>query len=89
MQQTTLLVWSLAYCRYTECRLQQAASSALLMDLESDTVDFLDTFDGAQQEPSVLPARLPNLLINGSQAGSPAPRGCPAYVHADCPPSCG
>jgi len=54
-------------CRYTECRLQEAASASLLADLEYDTVDFLDTFDGSQQEPTVLPARLPNLLINGSQ----------------------
>ena len=55
-----------AAMRYTECRLQTIATNALLQDIEAETVDFLDTFDGSQQEPSVLPARIPQLLMNGS-----------------------
>jgi DNA gyrase subunit A len=55
-----------AAMRYTECRLQALTSNALLQDIESDTVDFTDNFDGSQQEPLVLPARVPQLLLNGS-----------------------
>ena len=55
-----------AAMRYTECRLQSLSSNALLQDIESETVDFLDNFDGSQQEPVVLPARIPQLLLNGS-----------------------
>jgi len=55
-----------AAMRYTECRLRSIASDALLQDIESETVDFADNFDGSQQEPIVLPARLPQLLLNGS-----------------------
>ncbi|MGB7442092.1 MAG: DNA topoisomerase (ATP-hydrolyzing) subunit A [Coleofasciculaceae cyanobacterium] len=55
-----------AAMRYTECRLQTLATNALLRDIESETVDFIDNFDGSQQEPVVLPARIPQLLINGS-----------------------
>jgi DNA gyrase subunit A len=55
-----------AAMRYTECRLQSLATDALLRDIESETVDFLDNFDGSQQEPIVLPARVPQLLLNGS-----------------------
>ncbi|CAD7702586.1 unnamed protein product, partial [Ostreobium quekettii] len=55
-----------AAMRYTECRLDGLSSDMLLADLESDTVDFLPTFDGVQEEPTVLPARFPNLLVNGS-----------------------
>ena len=55
-----------AAMRYTECRLQTLATNALLRDIESETVDFIDNFDGSQQEPIVLPARIPQLLINGS-----------------------
>jgi DNA gyrase subunit A len=55
-----------AAMRYTECRLQSLATNALLRDIEADTVDFVDNFDGSQQEPVVLPARLPQLLLNGS-----------------------
>ncbi|TFI55951.1 DNA topoisomerase (ATP-hydrolyzing) subunit A [Mastigocladus laminosus UU774] len=55
-----------AAMRYTECRLQALTSDALLQDIESETVDFADNFDGSQQEPTVLPARLPQLLLNGS-----------------------
>ncbi len=55
-----------AAMRYTECRLQSLATNALLRDIESETVDFVDNFDGSQQEPVVLPARVPQLLLNGS-----------------------
>ncbi|MDJ0675119.1 MAG: DNA topoisomerase (ATP-hydrolyzing) subunit A [Calothrix sp. MO_167.B42] len=55
-----------AAMRYTECRLQALTSAALLQDIESETVDFSDNFDGSQQEPTVMPARLPQLLLNGS-----------------------
>lgn len=50
--------------RYTEARLGRAGNE-LLDDLEKDTVDFRDNYDGSEQEPSVLPAKLPNLLLNG------------------------
>lgn len=55
-----------AAMRYTECRLQALATNAMLRDIEAETVDFTDNFDGSQQEPSVLPARIPQLLLNGS-----------------------
>src|SRR6201997_1514328 len=51
--------------RYTECKLTRMAER-MLADIEKETVDFVDNFDGSQQEPDVLPAQLPNLLINGS-----------------------
>jgi DNA gyrase subunit A len=51
--------------RYTECRLTKAAE-ALMADLDLDTVDFRDNYDGKEREPVVLPARIPNLLVNGS-----------------------
>lgn len=54
-----------AAMRYTEARLDQIAME-LLYDINKDTVDWADNFDGALQEPTVLPARLPNLLVNGS-----------------------
>ena len=54
-----------AAMRYTEARLSRMAED-LLADIEQDTVDFADNFDGTLKEPSVLPARLPNLLLNGS-----------------------
>jgi DNA gyrase subunit A len=54
-----------AAMRYTEARLNRMAE-AMLADIEKNTVDFIDNFDGSLQEPSVLPARLPNLLLNGS-----------------------
>ena len=55
-----------AAMRYTECRLQALTGVALLQDIESETVDFIDNFDGSQQEPTVMPARIPQLLLNGS-----------------------
>jgi DNA gyrase subunit A len=51
--------------RYTECRLTRLAER-LLADIDKDTVDFVDNFDGSDQEPEVLPSQIPNLLINGS-----------------------
>jgi DNA gyrase subunit A len=53
-----------AASRYTEARLGRAGNE-LLNDLEKETVDFRDNYDGSEQEPSVLPAKLPNLLLNG------------------------
>jgi DNA gyrase subunit A len=51
--------------RYTECRLARIAVE-LLTDIDQDTVDFVPNFDESKQEPVVLPARFPNLLVNGS-----------------------
>jgi DNA gyrase subunit A len=51
--------------RYTEARLSRVAT-ALLEDLDKDTVDFVENYDGSEVEPEVLPARIPNLLINGA-----------------------
>ena len=55
-----------AAMRYTESRLRALTQDSLLEDIESETVDFIDNFDGSQQEPTVLPARIPQLLLNGS-----------------------
>ncbi|MCL4255238.1 MAG: DNA gyrase subunit A, partial [Anaerolineae bacterium] len=54
-----------AAMRYTEARMA-SITSELLVDIEMNTVDFQDNYDGSQQEPIVLPARLPNLLLNGA-----------------------
>ena len=54
-----------ASMRYTEARLARVANS-LLDDLDKDTVDFQDNYDGSREEPQVLPARFPNLLVNGA-----------------------
>jgi DNA gyrase subunit A len=56
---------SAAAYRYTECRLDRIASE-ILADIEKETVDFVPNYDGKEQEPSALPTRVPNLLINGS-----------------------
>ena len=55
-----------AAARYTECRLAEIAL-AMLDGIDEDTVDFVDNYSGEFQEPSLLPARFPNLLVNGSQ----------------------
>ena len=55
-----------AAMRYTECRLNKLAEKGLLADIGNECVNFTETFDGSQTEPEVLPARVPNLLINGS-----------------------
>jgi DNA gyrase subunit A len=54
-----------AAMRYTECRLERIAAE-LMADIDKETVDFVPNYDGKEQEPSVLPARIPNLLVNGS-----------------------
>ncbi len=54
-----------AAMRYTEARLSRIAEE-MLVDIDKDTVDFIDNFDGSLQEPVVLPARMPNLLVNGA-----------------------
>ena len=54
-----------AAMRYTEVRMDRPAA-ALLADIEKDTVDFQDNYDGKDQEPTVLPARFPNMLVNGA-----------------------
>ncbi len=56
---------SAAAMRYTEARLT-AIAAEMLVDIDKDTVDFIDNYDGSHREPTVLPARLPNLLVNGS-----------------------
>ena len=54
-----------AAMRYTEIRMAPIAA-LMLTDIDRETVDFVDNYDGAEQEPTVLPARLPNLLVNGA-----------------------
>jgi len=56
---------SAAAMRYTECRLD-AIANEMLADIDKDTVDMTDNFDGTLKEPLVLPSKLPNLLVNGS-----------------------
>jgi DNA gyrase subunit A len=56
---------SAAAMRYTEARLSKI-SMEMLRDINKDTIDFVDNFDGTEKEPSVLPSRFPNLLVNGS-----------------------
>ena len=60
-----------AAMRYTEARLSRAAD-ALLDDIDKETVDFQPNYDGSRQEPMVLPARFPNLLVNGAAASPSA-----------------
>src|SRR5437667_11797088 len=54
-----------AAMRYTECRLTRLATE-MLRDIDADTVDFVPNYDESRREPEVLPARFPNLLVNGS-----------------------
>ena len=56
-----------AAMRYTEARLQKVTQDAFLSDLDKDVVDFGPNFDETEKEPQVLPVRLPNLLVNGSE----------------------
>ena len=56
---------SAAAMRYTEARLSKIANE-MLRDLGKNTVDFMDNYDGTEQEPTVLPARFPNILVNGA-----------------------
>ena len=55
-----------AAMRYTEARLQKVTQEAFLADLDKDVVDFGPNFDETEKEPAVLPVRIPNLLVNGS-----------------------
>lgn len=55
-----------AAMRYTEARLQKVTQEAYLSDLDKDVVDFVPNFDETEKEPSVLPVRIPNLLVNGA-----------------------
>ena len=55
-----------AAMRYTEARLKEVTQNAFLSDLDKDVVDFIPNFDETEKEPSVLPVRFPNLLVNGS-----------------------
>lgn len=56
-----------AAMRYTEARLQKITQEAFLADLDKDVVDFIPNFDETEKEPSVLPVKVPNLLVNGSE----------------------
>jgi DNA gyrase subunit A len=78
-----------AAMRYTEAKLQKTAEE-MLFDIEKETVDFMPNYDGSQKEPMVLPAKLPNLLLNGSMgiavgmATSIAPHNLGELVDAIC-----
>ncbi|MBQ7065975.1 MAG: DNA topoisomerase 4 subunit A [Lachnospiraceae bacterium] len=56
-----------AAMRYTEARLQKITQEAFLADLDKDVVDFIPNFDETEKEPSVLPVKIPNLLVNGAE----------------------
>ncbi|MCR4651420.1 MAG: DNA topoisomerase 4 subunit A [Lachnospiraceae bacterium] len=56
-----------AAMRYTEARLAKATQTALLEDLDKDVVDFIPNFDETEKEPSILPCKFPNLLVNGTE----------------------
>ena len=56
-----------AAMRYTEARLQKITQQAYLADLDKDVVDFIPNFDATEKEPSVLPVKVPNMLINGAE----------------------
>ena len=56
-----------AAMRYTEARLEKVTQEAFLSDLDKDVIDFVPNFDETEKEPSVLPAKFPNLLVNGSE----------------------
>ena len=58
---------SAAAMRYTEARLQKITEEAFLADLDKDIVDFVPNFDETDKEPSVLPVKIPNILVNGSE----------------------
>lgn len=56
-----------AAMRYTEARLEKVTQEAFLADLDKDVIDFIPNFDETEKEPSVLPVKIPNLLVNGSE----------------------
>ena len=68
-----------AAMRYTECKLTRLSAEGLLDNVAEDTVDFVDNFDGSEREPSVLPAKLPLLLLNGAT-------GIAVGMATNCPP---
>ena len=75
--------------RYTEARLL-AIAEELLADIDKDTVDFVDNYDGTHQQPVVLPAKLPNLLVNGPRASRSAWRRTSrptTWARSSTPPS--
>src|SRR5262249_46994951 len=76
-----------AAMRYTEARLSPVASE-MLEDLERDTVDFMDNYDGKYREPLVLPCKFPNLLVNGSHRTPPVNRrdGSAVGMATETPP---
>src|SRR6201998_2526981 len=74
-----------AAMRYTECRWMRITGE-LLADIDMKTVDFVPNYDESTQEPSVLPSRIPNLLVNGSSgiAGGMATKIRPHTLHSMC-----
>src|SRR2546425_1296031 len=75
--------WPASAMRYTECRLTRLATE-MLRDIEADTVDFTPNYDESRREPTVLPSRFPNLLVNGSSrnAGGKATNNPPHHPRA-------
>ena len=71
-----------AAMRYTEARLEKVTQETMLADLDKDVVDFLPNFDETEKEPSVLPVKIPNLLINGSEGIAV---GTVSYTHLTLP----
>ena len=67
MVKVTLVQWTAmaAAMRYTEAKMTKITLE-LLRDINKDTIDFLDNYDGTEREPEVLPSRFPNLLVNGA-----------------------
>src|SRR5205823_14139657 len=61
----TLFPYTTLFRSYTEAKLERV-STALLDDLDKETVDFVPNYDDSEVEPTVLPTRIPNLLVNGS-----------------------
>lgn len=77
-----------AAMRYTEARLHKVTQEAFLADLDKDVVDFIPNFDETEREPAVLPVKIPNLLVNGSEgiavgmATSIPPHNLPEVIDA-------
>ncbi len=74
-----------AAMRYTEVRLTKLAEEMLKDDIDKETVDWVPNYDGTEREPTVLPAKVPNLLVNGSAASRSAWR--PTSRRTTCPRS--
>ena len=79
-----------AAMRYTESRMQRIAQEAMLEDIDKETVDFQDNYDGSEREPVVLPVRFPNVLVNGAggiavgMATNIAPHNLGEVIDAAC-----